>query len=109
MVWTVLKPLCQREKKRITRNDGPENFEDRWAIVTGADGPMGRGYARELASRAFNVVVVGHDEDTLSELTRELSTDIGVNVKQVLTDISMTCNLDAYRKVLAEHIEFLNV
>jgi FlaA1/EpsC-like NDP-sugar epimerase len=51
MGWTILKQFIQREKVALTRNDGPENFEDRWAIVTGADGSMGRGYARELASR----------------------------------------------------------
>jgi hypothetical protein len=96
---SVVKKFVRREHVAVTRNDGRENFEDRWALITGADGLMGRAYARELGERNFNLLLVGHDEEALEDLTREImSGDIGVTVKPIVVSIKDNTNMDEFRR-----------
>ncbi|QIW96729.1 hypothetical protein AMS68_002247 [Peltaster fructicola] len=44
-----------------------------WALVTGSSDGIGRGFAEELLSRGFNVVLHGRNEQKLQRLMRELS------------------------------------
>ena len=98
-----VRRLWKREKKSLTRADGPEDHEDRHALITGADGLMGRGYAMELAARNYNLFLVGHDEQKLEALVTEIQTEIGVQAVPIVTDIKDTMNMDTYRDKLIEY------
>jgi short-subunit dehydrogenase len=106
---SLVRGIVSRERVALTRNDGHENFEDRYAIITGADGLMGRAYAKELAARSFNLIIIGHDAEKLEDLTRDIMTHIGVNVKPVVTDIKDTTDMDVFRTKLETYCEFINV
>jgi 17beta-estradiol 17-dehydrogenase / very-long-chain 3-oxoacyl-CoA reductase len=47
-------------------------FPDRWALLTGATGDMGSGFAEELCSQGFNVLLHGRNEKKLLKLQDEL-------------------------------------
>lgn len=48
----------------------------RWAVVTGASGGIGRDIARELAARAYNLVLTARDEAKLQALATALTADM---------------------------------
>ena len=98
-----VKRLIYKEKTELTRRDGPDDFEDKTALITGADGLMGRGFAIELAERNFNLIIVGHDREKLEELTTEIQTEIGVVVTPIVTDFKDTVNMDRYRNRLIQY------
>lgn len=61
----------------IRRGDVRRYLDDRletWALVTGASAGIGKGFAQELASQGFNVVLHGRSETKLSNLKTELQT-----------------------------------
>ena len=101
-----VRRLVNRENKALTRRDGPEDFEDRTALITGADGLMGRGFAKELASRNFNLILVGHDSEKLETLVTEIQTDVGVAAVPIVTDMKDTMDMDTYRDKLIEYTKF---
>ncbi|MGH1340778.1 MAG: SDR family NAD(P)-dependent oxidoreductase [Nannocystales bacterium] len=67
---------------QITRN-GP------WAIVTGASQGIGEGFARELAGRGYDIVLVSRRTDRLAHLAHTLVADFGVQTRVVAADLSL--------------------
>ena len=59
----------------------------RWAVVTGASGGIGRDIARELAARAYNLVLTARDEAKLQALATALTADHGVSCLCVPVDL----------------------
>ncbi len=70
----------------------PENaFRDRygpWAVVTGASDGIGREFARELAARKFDLVLVARRGAVLQALAGELSAEHGVNCRLIAADLA---------------------
>ena len=66
------------------------------ALITGASSGIGRDMARELASKGYEIVLVARDLDKLSEVQKELQT----NVEIVSMDIS---NVENCKKLHEEH------
>ncbi len=58
------------------------------AMVTGASSGMGRSFARILARRGFNLVIVARRRQRLEELRAELTEKYGVKVKVLCHDLS---------------------
>lgn len=58
-----------------------------WAVVTGATGGMGSEFARQLADKGVNVVLVARSQDRLEALARELP---GVQTRVLPMDLSAT-------------------
>ena len=52
-----------------------------WAVVTGASGGLGEGYATELARQGANVLLVARSTDKLTALAERLRRDFGVDVE----------------------------
>jgi uncharacterized protein len=59
-----------------------------WAVVTGASSGIGDAFARQLASRGVNVVLVARREDRLKKLADELRGHHGVHTRVVPIDLA---------------------
>ena len=74
------------------------NLADRfgsWAVVTGASEGIGEAFARELASKGLNLVLIARREPLLEELAAELKLAHGVECRVIATDLSNLENVDA--------------
>ena len=83
-----------------------------WAIVTGATDGIGKEYARQLAKRGFNIVLISRTKSKLECVAEEIVNDFNVKTKIITFDFS-TCSgydeLDAELKVLDVGILVNNV
>lgn len=60
----------------------------RYALVTGASSGIGRAYARSLASRGYEMLLLARREDRLRELAEELAVRYGVASKVIVADLA---------------------
>lgn len=59
------------------------------AIITGASAGLGESYARQLAERGFNLVLVARREDRLQTIGEELKERFGIAVEVLPADLSV--------------------
>jgi len=59
-----------------------------WAVVAGASYGIGAEYARELAKRGLNVLIIGHDEEGLKSVEASIKQKYLVKVKVLTADFS---------------------
>ncbi|TQS32042.1 hypothetical protein Golomagni_07656, partial [Golovinomyces magnicellulatus] len=76
-----------------------------WAVVTGASDGLGKEFARQLASKGFNLVLVSRTESKLATLAKELETEFkakSVKVKYLAMDVAENDDDDynALRKLI---------
>ncbi len=77
---------------------------EKWALVTGASGGLGRELARQLAGHGYSIVLVARRRDILAALAEEISVAAGVSVVAVTLDLTETAGLvQRLRAFLAEH------
>jgi short-subunit dehydrogenase len=60
----------------------------RYALVTGASAGLGTEFARQLAKKGLNLLLVARRGDRLQALAASLSQDFGVAVKTLVADLS---------------------
>ena len=58
------------------------------ALITGASSGLGRSFAKILAKRGFNLVIVARRRQRLLELKHELVESYGVKVKILCHDLA---------------------
>ncbi|CAG9559231.1 unnamed protein product [Danaus chrysippus] len=73
--------------------------QGRWALVTGSTDGIGKAYARELASRGCDIVLVSRSYDKLMETAAEIEKDFKVETRIVLADFS---DADIYEMISKE-------
>lgn len=61
---------------------------NKWALVTGASGGVGKEIATILAEKRWNLVLVARSQDKLAELKKDLNEKIGIDVKVFPCDLS---------------------
>lgn len=76
-----------------------------WAVVTGATDGIGKEYARQLASKGLNIVLISRSEAKLQNTSQEIVNDYKVKTKIITFDFT---NSNGYN-VIASDLENLNV
>jgi short-subunit dehydrogenase len=71
------------------------------ALVTGASSGIGRAYAQALASRGFDLIVVGRRRDRLDELHASLT---GVSVEPFVADLATDDGIGAVAEVAGSRL-----
>lgn len=69
-----------------------------WALVTGASSGIGREFARQLAARRLNLILVARRAERLKELSAELKAAHGIDARFVPVDLCDDAYLDLIRK-----------
>ena len=62
--------------------------ENKWALVTGASGGVGKEIAKILAKKGWNLVLVARSESKLVDLSKELVESNSINVKTFSIDLA---------------------
>jgi len=70
-----------------------------WALITGASSGIGVEFARQLAEKGLNLVLVARRKDRLDKLAAELNSKYQVNVKTIGVDLYSQNFLEQIRKV----------
>jgi short-subunit dehydrogenase len=60
----------------------------KWALVTGASSGMGKEYARQLAERGYNIVVVSNNDDGNRCVAEYLEHDYCINAVPIYADLA---------------------
>lgn len=64
------------------------------ALITGASAGLGMEFARELARRRADLVLVARSEDALERVAAELRSEHGVAVETLVADLSVDADVD---------------
>src|SRR5690625_1321107 len=92
--WRGAIPSCPRAERPVAA------WRDRygpWAVVTGASAGIGKSFARQLAERGLDLILVARREPLLEALAKELSARHGVAVRPLVADLSDARGLDRLR------------
>ena len=63
-------------------------YREKTALITGASSGIGESFARALAARGMNLILVAHSEERLHTLADELSKQYGIKAHVIATDLS---------------------
>ncbi|MEE0878328.1 MAG: SDR family oxidoreductase [Treponemataceae bacterium] len=64
------------------------NENNKWALITGASGGVGKEIAKILAKKGWNLVLVARSESKLVDLSKELVESNSINVKTFSIDLA---------------------
>ncbi len=82
------KPLY---RKPLVRSQGvtlKADNSDRIALITGASSGLGEAFARELAAKGYNLILIARREERLSALKSELEKGYPVTVEVLVADLT---------------------
>lgn len=72
------------------------------AMITGGTAGIGYSFAKELAARGTDLVLVARNERRLSEVAEELSTTFGVDVVTHVADLSVREDMDRIAELIED-------
>jgi hypothetical protein len=79
------------------------NYKGQRALVTGASSGIGAAFARELAGRGANLVLVARSRDKLNALAHELTTTFGVTADVAVADLAEPSAANELASELSSH------
>lgn len=81
--------IAPDSKREFANRYGP------WALVTGASSGIGMEFARQLAARGLNLVLVARREPQLAALAREMTAAHGISTQALAIDLSDAASTQA--------------
>lgn len=73
-----------------------------WAVVTGASDGIGKAFARLLAEKGFQLILVARRQDALDELATSLRAQFGICCEAIGADLSNTIQADRFAEATLE-------
>ncbi|KAG8193683.1 hypothetical protein JTE90_024045 [Oedothorax gibbosus] len=86
LTWNVLQGLRTHILSRFRSLD-LTRF-GKWAVVTGGTDGIGKAYARELARRGLNIIIISRSREKLERTAREIEKDFKVKTYIIQADFS---------------------
>jgi len=84
-IYPVLRFLCKyRSQRSLISRCGKGS----WAVVTGASYGIGLGFAKVLAAKGFNIVLIARSGEILRKIAAELETKHGILTRVIVFDFS---------------------
>lgn len=77
------------------------------ALITGASSGIGEAYARELALRGYDLVLVARRREKLQALAGELSSGFQIQAEPLVADLTSEKDISTTEKRLAEGVDLL--
>ncbi|XP_050717313.1 inactive hydroxysteroid dehydrogenase-like protein 1 [Eriocheir sinensis] len=84
-LWAVGDGVRTHFWSRLWRKRLVEDY-GKWAVVTGSTDGIGKEYAKELAKRGMNVVLISRSMDKLQKVSTEIAQEFGVETEVVQAD-----------------------
>lgn len=81
------------------------NFNEKygpWALVTGASSGIGEQFARQLAAKGMNLVLVARRQQRLERLSEELRDAAGIDIRTVRLDLTIWDFIQQIREATAD-------
>ena len=72
------------------------------ALVTGGTSGLGAAFARSLARKGFNLILVARNEDRLREVSEQLAGEHGIHVDVMAADLSERHDVERVAQRLAD-------
>jgi short-subunit dehydrogenase len=72
------------------------------ALITGASSGIGAAFARELATRKNNLVLVARSQDKLQQLAEQLQEQFQINTQVIVQDLSLPGATQAVYDAIAQ-------
>ena len=83
------------------------NSSETYALVTGADGGLGKCFCEELAKAGYNLVLTSENEKSLVELSNNIKSMYGVKTRIITLDLIN--NFDKIKKEIFDNIFNLDI
>ncbi|XP_022188155.1 inactive hydroxysteroid dehydrogenase-like protein 1 [Nilaparvata lugens] len=88
-LWNIICGLKAHVIPRL--RDVPTDLVEKygtWAVVTGSTDGIGKAYAKELAKRGLNIVLISRSVEKLNKVANEITTIYQVKTKIIVADFS---------------------
>ncbi|WWC88981.1 uncharacterized protein L201_003896 [Kwoniella dendrophila CBS 6074] len=86
--FRLLLELIVLPGKNVKKYQSKNGINKTWALVTGCTGGIGIEFARQLAKKQFNIVLIGRRKNALDEVAQELESKYGVKTKSFVVDVA---------------------
>ena len=69
-----------------------------WGLITGASSGIGKEYAKHIANKGLNIVLVARSEEKLRSIEKDIITKYQIKVKVVIADLTSEVDFDTLLK-----------
>ncbi|XP_005182156.1 inactive hydroxysteroid dehydrogenase-like protein 1 [Musca domestica] len=89
LCYCLKTPVLLLYHKYLTKNIPLTERFGKWAAITGSTDGIGKAYAKQLAHRGFNLVLIARNKDKLEYVAKEIETCFNVEVMTIQADFSL--------------------